>query len=56
MGDALMGDATVVGDKSWLDIEHMTVSSDSSLAKAIRRRRWEITHPEETVATHDSMI
>jgi hypothetical protein len=56
MGDALMGDATVGGDESWLDIAHMTVSGDSPLAHAIRRRHWEIAHPEETVATHDSMI
>jgi hypothetical protein len=56
MNDALLGDATAGGDRTRLDIAHLTVSGDSPLANAIRRRHWEIAHPEETVVTHDSMI
>jgi hypothetical protein len=55
MSDALMGDA-MVGEKSWLDIARMTTPGDSPIARAIRRRQWEITHSEEVVVTHDSMI
>jgi hypothetical protein len=55
MGDALMGNA-MVGEKSRLDIARMTVPGDSPIARAIQRRQWEITHSEEVVVTHDSMI
>jgi hypothetical protein len=56
MGEIIMEDAVMFEDKSWLDIVYTTAAGDSPLAHAIRRRQWEIAHPEETVATHDSMI